>query len=148
MCGTSDASDYREKSAMCIGATNYPGNQHVAGTIVTTHTVEAEDAAIALAISSIQTLGVLVSDSRAAITNFTRGRISPKTLAILRHLTNMENLPTVTLLWVPIHDTLEGNEEAYEFAGALTNQTNLPVAYTDTPRNGGRLLTYRKIELL
>ncbi|KAH9372170.1 hypothetical protein HPB48_010705 [Haemaphysalis longicornis] len=53
----------------------------------------------------------------------------------------MENLPTVTLLWVPAHATLEGNEEAC----ALTNQTNLPVAFTDTPGNGGRLLKYWEI---
>ncbi|XP_075730280.1 uncharacterized protein LOC142772065 isoform X1 [Rhipicephalus microplus] len=107
-----------------------------------TESLEAEEAAIALAIvhSSAE---YIFSDSKTAIRNFATFRIHSPAAKILESSLPPDRL--ITLLWVPAHCGHPGNTAAHTQARALANR-----AHSDLPslRNArDRLLSYHDITL-
>lgn len=80
--------------------------------------VEAEETAIALAMTSASTRTIL-SDSKRAIINFSKGSINNRAARILK---NCQPDKPIELVWVPAHSGNPGNEEAHRVARGLTNR--------------------------
>lgn len=80
--------------------------------------VEAEETAIALAMTSASARTIL-SDSKRAIINISKGSINIRAARILK---NCQRDKIIELLWVPAHSGNPGNEEAHRVARGLTNR--------------------------
>lgn len=139
-----DAASYRNHPAYALAVINSPNSPPLTSLTIRTHLpTEAEEAAIALALSQSPTPKVIVSDSQSAIRNFARGRISAKALKIL--LRDPPKTP-VELVWTPAHTGLGGNEAAHTAARDLTVRAGPSV----TPNHGAQstrdsLITYAAI---
>lgn len=139
-----DAAEYRDKDAMAIAVVDSQGHSVSSGTVRTDTPEVVEEAAIALALASTHAK-FIVSDSKSAIRNFTRGRISPEAHHILKGFTGTK-LRGVQIVWAPAHSALPGNDNAHEAARGLSYRDCL-----ETPelslRLGGRdrMVAYREI---
>lgn len=78
-----DAADYDDRDAMAVAMVNRRGDSVASGTIVTTSPEVGEEAAIALAMTASDKYKFLVSDSKSALLNFSRGCVSSEALKIL-----------------------------------------------------------------
>lgn len=115
-----DAAEHIGKKAYTAVAVTEDGVPHSCCTILSCDTQDAEEAAIALALTKPGTR-VIVSDSKSAIRNYDRGRISN---AAWKILANAEvTAEQVTLVWAPAHGGLIGNEKAHAAARGLTFRT-------------------------
>lgn len=115
-----DAAEHIGKKAYTAVAVTEDGVPHSCCTILSCDTQDAEEAAIALALTEPGTR-VIVSDSKSAIRNYDRGRISN---AAWKILANAEvTAEQVTLIWAPAHRGLIGNEKAHAAARGLTFRT-------------------------
>lgn len=113
-----DAAAYQSKTAYAAVAVTESGVPVSCCTLLSRDTTEAEEVAIALAMTRPE-IRTIVSDSKSAIRNFDRGRISSAAWSILA---NVKNFTTeeVTLVWTPAHRGLIGNEKAHATARGLT----------------------------
>lgn len=139
-----DAAEYRHHDAYAIAVINRPDTPPINSlTVNTPHPGEAEEAAIALALSHRPTPAIIISDSQTAVRNFARGLISPLALKILA-----QNSPTspVELIWTPAHAGLGGNEAAHAVARGLTIRAGPSlVPYHGARSARDRLTTYHDI---
>lgn len=141
-----DAADYADQAAMTVVVVNQKGQLLTSGTVLTTTTEIGEEAAISLAIASTQAK-VIVSDSKTAIRNFAKGRISNIALKILNS-NGTTNIRNIQLVWAPAHSGLPGNENAHQLARGLadqasTNETTEPLTFRTADRD--RMVTYSEI---
>ncbi|KAG0415320.1 hypothetical protein HPB47_007506 [Ixodes persulcatus] len=89
----------------------------------TSNSAEAEEAAIALALT-LSTTKVIVSDFQMAIRQYMRGHISDKALKIATGHRLIDH--PVRILWSPAHASLPGNENVHSAARALTRRASTP----------------------
>lgn len=84
----------------------------IAATVFTKNAETAEEAAIAAAIAFTEAT-TIVSDSKYAITNYAKGRISLTARNILENVAETSPLREIDLVWVPAHAGNPGNEAAH-----------------------------------
>ncbi|KAG0435879.1 hypothetical protein HPB47_018270, partial [Ixodes persulcatus] len=95
--------------------TNSQGVLLSGGSIATTSTEDAEETAIALALT-LPNATTIISDSKRAVQNYARGRISRFAARILRDFVPTD---TVSIVWAPAHSSLPGNDFAHNTAREL-----------------------------
>ncbi|XP_075534882.1 uncharacterized protein LOC142570380 [Dermacentor variabilis] len=112
-----DAAEYESRAAHAAVAVREDGTPVACCTVSGVETVEAEEVAIALALSQ-RGVNVVISDSKNAVRNYESGRVTETAIRIL----NREGGPRqlVLLVWAPAHQGLRGNEEAHSVARGLT----------------------------
>ncbi|KAG0424035.1 hypothetical protein HPB47_000211 [Ixodes persulcatus] len=110
-----DAADHATNPAMTMVVTNSQGVLLSGGSIATTSTEDAEETAIALALTLPNTT-TIISDSKRAVQNYARGRISRFAARILRDFVPTD---TVSIVWAPAHSSLPGNDFAHNTAREL-----------------------------
>ncbi|KAH7974245.1 hypothetical protein HPB49_012635 [Dermacentor silvarum] len=100
--------------------------------------LQAEEAAIALALSQTQ-VEVIVTDSQQACRNFASGRIHATTLKIIN-----QKPPTrsVIIIWAPAHHGIPGNEVTNHVARDLTHRAD---AEESEPERMHPLVSYQDI---
>ncbi|KAH7955229.1 hypothetical protein HPB51_028169 [Rhipicephalus microplus] len=110
-------------------------------TVLGVETVEAEEVAIALAISQ-KGIRVVISDSKNAVRNYESGRVTETAVRIL----NMVGVPKeqILLVWSPAHQGLRGNEEAHSVARGLTYRST-PGTSQVTEQRSEYMRTYHEI---
>ncbi|KAG0445105.1 hypothetical protein HPB47_022653 [Ixodes persulcatus] len=115
-----DAAEYGYQPAFAAVVTTSTGQVKTCATVFTASPEQAEEAAIALALTATPCPKVIVSDSKAAILNFAKGYISAPAKIILRAkpLNSFES--NVSLIWTPAHAGLCGNELAHSTARGYT----------------------------
>ncbi|KAG0442488.1 hypothetical protein HPB47_015680 [Ixodes persulcatus] len=128
-----DAAEYKGRGAMAAAMVNGDGHL-VASCSVKTGDAEtaeaelwAEEVAVALALS-MPGVRTIVYDSQSAVRNFAKGRVSPKTLRVLR-----------------AHASLPGNEEAHDAARGLTVRAGTKSGAPVASSGRDRLVTFRDI---
>ncbi|KAM7310363.1 uncharacterized protein ISCGN_007271 [Ixodes scapularis] len=84
----------------------------IAATVFTKNAETAEEAAIAAAVAFTEAT-TIVSDSKYAITNYAKGRISLAARNILENVAETSPLREIDLVWVPAHAGNPGNEAAH-----------------------------------
>ncbi|KAG0433465.1 hypothetical protein HPB47_019898 [Ixodes persulcatus] len=112
-----------DRGRMTLGVTNRSGQILTAGSMYTSNSAEAEEAAIALALT-LSTTKVIVSDSQMAIRQYMRGHIPDKALKIATGHRLIDH--PVRILWSPAHASLPGNENVHSAACALTHRASTP----------------------
>ncbi|XP_077503697.1 uncharacterized protein LOC144114085 isoform X1 [Amblyomma americanum] len=132
-----DAAEYG-KNTMTVAVVNNKQLLKISASILSGNPETAEEAAIALACVGTKAR-YIISDSKVAILNFSRGRVSPLTNTILsRHVIDRK----ITLVWTPAHASLPGNETAHEFTRGFSFRADpSEVVFTDRDR----MVTYREI---
>ncbi|KAG0444388.1 hypothetical protein HPB47_013846 [Ixodes persulcatus] len=110
-----DAADHATNPAMTMVVTNSQGVLLSGGSIATTSTEDAEETAIALALT-LPNATTIISDSKRAVQNYARGRISRFAARILR---DFDPTDTVSIVWAPAHSSLPGNDFAHNTAREL-----------------------------
>ncbi|KAG0428484.1 hypothetical protein HPB47_024538 [Ixodes persulcatus] len=143
-----DAADYSSRDAMAISVVDRQGKLINSGTVFTTLSEVGEEAAIALAMTSSSRIKFIVSDSKPAILNYTRGRISSEALKILRTGLHGDRVRGVLIVWAPAHSGLPGNENAHDAARGLTDRadvTNIFDAHSFHRSDRDRLVAYRDV---
>ncbi|KAG0425106.1 hypothetical protein HPB47_027707 [Ixodes persulcatus] len=114
-----DAAEYKGRGAMTAAVVN-GDRHHVASCSVNTDDPEtAEEVAVALALS-MPGVRIIVCDLQTAVRHFAKGRVSPKTLRVLRGATCFGERERVRLVWTPAHAPLPGNQEPHDAARGLT----------------------------
>ncbi|XP_042143060.1 uncharacterized protein LOC121833680 [Ixodes scapularis] len=132
-----DAADYPHPKAMTMVAIDGHGVPLSGGSIRTTYSETAEELAIAMALL-VPNTQTIISDSKRAILNFARGRVSEATLTVLTRSSKIPN-GMVSLIWAPARTSLPGNEAihttarelAYRARGAMTGTGDEPVSHRD-----------------
>ncbi|KAG0412201.1 hypothetical protein HPB47_010655 [Ixodes persulcatus] len=104
----------------------------------------AEEVAVAFALS-MPGVRTIVCDSQSAVRSFAKGRVSPKTLRVLRGATCFGGRERVRLVWTPAHASLPGNEEAHDAARGLTVRAGTTSGATVASSGIDRLVTFRDI---
>lgn len=117
-----DAAELNGHQGFSVAVVNYAGQVISGGSIKTTNPEEAEEAAIALAIANTAAT-YIISDSKSAIRNYTKGRISAIANKILNQNTKHR---TVQIIWAPAHSSLPGNEAAHRQARAFASRAHGP----------------------
>ncbi|XP_049267637.1 uncharacterized protein LOC125756752 [Rhipicephalus sanguineus] len=112
-----DAAEYENKAAHTAVAVRDNGALMACCTVSGGETVEAEEVAIALAISQ-KGVRVVISDSKNAVRNYESGRVTETAVRILNTLGRPREI--ILLVWAPAHQGLRGNEEAHSVARGLT----------------------------
>lgn len=139
-----DAAEYRHHDGYAVAAINSPDSPPVTClTVRTTSPAAAEEAAIALALTTRPTPTIIITDSKTAIQNFARGSISLVASKILS-----KNPPTtsVEIIWTPAHTGLGGNEAAHDVARGLTIRAGASlVPYHGARSARDRLITYHDV---
>ncbi|KAG0427528.1 hypothetical protein HPB47_025429 [Ixodes persulcatus] len=115
-----DAAEYGHRPAFAAVATTSTGQVKTCATVFTAFPEQAEEAAIALALTATPCPKVIVSDSKAAILNFAKGYISAPAQTILRAKPPNSFESNVSLIWTPAHAGLCGNELAHSTARGYT----------------------------
>lgn len=144
-----DAAEIPNRPAFSIAVVNNEGRLMSGGSIKAANSEVAEEAAIALAIATT-TSTIIISDSKSAVRNFARGRISPTAKSILNRNRNHR---TIQIIWAPAHESLPGNEAAHNQARAfiLRAEGHRPTGDEVTgPESPGlsardRMVTYQEI---
>ncbi|XP_037518278.1 uncharacterized protein LOC119395057 [Rhipicephalus sanguineus] len=106
-----DVAEYKDKDAFAIVVVDRRGRLVASGSVKTRSSETAEEAAIALAITNSQS-DLILSDSKTAIRNLARGRISV-TAARLLHRAAGREIREIEIVWVPAHSGNTGNEVAH-----------------------------------
>ncbi|KAG0416384.1 hypothetical protein HPB47_006464, partial [Ixodes persulcatus] len=143
-----DAADYSSRDAMAISVVDRQGKLTNSGTVFTTSSEVGEEAAIALAMTSSSRIKFIVSDSKPAILNYTRGRISSEALKILRTGLHGDRVRGVLIVWAPAHSGLPGNENANDAARGLTDRADVTTiidAHSFRRSDRDRLVAYRDV---
>ncbi|KAH8036336.1 hypothetical protein HPB51_025003 [Rhipicephalus microplus] len=112
-----DAVAYESKAAHTAVKVTEDSSLMVCCTVRSVEPVEAEEVAIALAISQ-KGVRVVISDSKNTVRNYELGRVMETVVRII----NMVGVPKelVLLTWAPAHQGLRGNEEAHLVIRGLT----------------------------
>lgn len=114
-----DTAEYPSKSAYALSVVNRSLLPIASGSILTDTSQEAEEAAIALAISST-TATLIFSDSKTAIRNFAKGQIHTPAFRLLS--ANPATPRPIQIIWVPAHAGHPGNEAAHTIARAYVDR--------------------------
>lgn len=120
-----DAAEYASRDGFTVVAVNAAGETRAAASTGSKQPEEAEEIAIALAIVDPGCRTVL-SDSRQAVKNYARGRISPAAARILHQKTESDRC--VRIKWFPAHagkvseNNDNRNETAHSRARELTDR--------------------------
>ncbi|KAH6923740.1 hypothetical protein HPB50_005807 [Hyalomma asiaticum] len=119
-----DAAQYSNGTCF-VAVTTRDGVLHHATSVATP---TAETAAVAVALATLgPTCHTIVCDSRSAIANFSKGRISPQALRIFRQAPHSKD-SMITLTWIPahagpVHPHLPNlNEVTHSIARGLVNR--------------------------
>lgn len=140
-----DAAEYQDGHRFAA-ATTQGGSLRHAASIVTQNAETAEEVAIALAALDPD-CDTIVSDSRTAINNYIKGRISQQALRILHHAPHSAD-NQITLVWIPahagdVHPHLTNlNEVAHSVARGLVNRAGDSAG---VPAERDRLTSYNDI---
>ncbi|KAH9368209.1 hypothetical protein HPB48_009558 [Haemaphysalis longicornis] len=106
-----DTASYPGRSAVTAVVVDHQGNA-VSSCSVNTSRTDTGEVAITLAIMGTRA-SVIIWDSKTAMRNYARGRVSTEAARILR--TRSETTARqVRLVWTPAHSSLPGNEMAHE----------------------------------
>ncbi|KAH7967031.1 hypothetical protein HPB49_021536 [Dermacentor silvarum] len=105
-----DAAEYDSKAAYAAVAVREDRTPMACCKVIGVETVEAEEVAIALAVSQ-RGAKVVISDSKNAERNYESGRVTETAIRILNR--DGGPRPLVLLVWAPAHQGLRGNEEAH-----------------------------------
>ncbi|KAG0442879.1 hypothetical protein HPB47_015526 [Ixodes persulcatus] len=140
-----DAAEYQDGHRFAA-ATTVGGSLKHAASIVTQNAETAEEVAIALATLNPD-CHTIVSDSRTAISNYIKGRISQQALRIL-HQSPHSTENQITLVWFPahagdVHPHLTNlNEVAHSVARGLVNRAGDSAG---APAERDRLTSYNDL---
>ncbi|KAG0432491.1 hypothetical protein HPB47_020799 [Ixodes persulcatus] len=140
-----DAAEYQDGHRFAV-ATTVGGSLKRAASIVTQNAETAEEVAIALAALDPD-CHTIVSDSRTAISNYIKGRISQQALRIL-HQSPHSTENQITLVWFPahagdVHPHLTNlNEVAHSVARGLVNRAGDSAG---APAERDRLTSYNDL---
>lgn len=141
-----DAAEYSTRPFFALSVVNSLGQISAAASISASSSEEAEEAAIALALT-VPNYSLIISDSKTAIYNFGAGRVSKTALSLL--LAHPPQQDTA-LIWTPAHAGLAGNEAAHASARGFTFRAQAleepgPVSTTAPFAARDRLLTFHDI---
>lgn len=137
-----DAAEYRARDAMTVAIVDYQGQLLTAASLATVRPTEGEEVAIAMAISNTSAK-IIVSDSKSAVRNFAKGRVSPRTTSILA---KAKNVRKIQITWTPAHSGLTGNERAHDAARGLISQADVDPTSPQLVRSErDRMVSYREI---
>ncbi|KAH6942735.1 hypothetical protein HPB50_009639 [Hyalomma asiaticum] len=136
-----DAAPYRHYAAHALAVTDNSLRPTITASVCTSASVEAEEAAIALAITQTSA-EYIFSDSKPAVYNHAVGRVAPPAAGILRSGT-ISSRP-IYIIWVPTHAGHAGNEAANSIARDSTDRASPPPPGMDMR---DALLTYHDITL-
>ncbi|XP_077557974.1 uncharacterized protein LOC144173402 [Haemaphysalis longicornis] len=119
-----DASEYEREGFAAVVVAAATGTKTTAASVRCTDATDAEEVAIALAISEAECRTVL-SDSRNAVRNFAKGRVCAPAAAIIGKLKLQDRGSTIRIKWFPAHagectSSPNHNETAHSAARALT----------------------------
>lgn len=136
-----DVAEYPSRDAFSIGIVNNQGQAHSAATICCMHAEEAEEAAIALAISGT-TAEIIFSDSKTAVRNFASGKIHKPAMQILNKYPPPDR--QIQIIWVPAHSSHPGNEAAHNYARGFVSRA---VEGLDLGSARDRMVTFHEITM-
>ncbi|KAG0443309.1 hypothetical protein HPB47_015060 [Ixodes persulcatus] len=139
-----DAAEYQGRGAMAAAVVSGDGHLVASCSVKTDDPETAEEVAVALALS-MPGVRTIVCDSQSAVRNFAKGRVSPKTLRVLRGATRFGGRERVRLVWTPAHASLPGNEEAHDAARGLTVRAGTTSGAPVASSGRDRLVTFRDI---
>ncbi|KAG0429885.1 hypothetical protein HPB47_023198 [Ixodes persulcatus] len=137
-----DAAEYKGRGAMAAAVVNGDGHLVSSCSVKTDDPETAEEVAVALALS-MPGVRTIVCDSQSAVRNFAKGRVSPKTLRVLRGATCFGGRER--LVWTPAHASLPGNEDAHDAARGLTVRAGTTSGAPVASSGRDRLVTFRDI---
>ncbi|KAH6935147.1 hypothetical protein HPB50_003539 [Hyalomma asiaticum] len=136
-----DAAPYRHYAAHAPAVYDNSLRPTITASVCTSTSVEAEEAAVALAITQTSA-EYIFSDSKPAVYNYAVGRVAPPAAGILRSGTIYSR--PIYIIWVPAHAGHPGNEAANSIARDSTDRASPPPPGMDTR---DALLTYHDITL-
>lgn len=139
-----DAADYHRRRAAVAVVVNQQGNTVASCSITEGNPEIGEEVAIALAIAGTSAT-IIISDSKTALRNYARGRISTIAAKIIQ---SKPIIPSrhIRLVWTPAHSSLPGNEMAHEAARGFCYQADFENDNVPSSTGGrDRLVTYREI---
>lgn len=136
-----DAAGNRHSRYMTIAAVDGGGTLITVATILGKETEIAEEAAIAIACVGTKAR-YIISDSKTAIQNFSRGRVNPLTTKIL---TQGVIDRTINIIWTPAHESVSGNEAAHSAARDLYLRAVQDGSAQAEHNREGRLISYQDI---
>lgn len=123
-----DAAEYTERSRFAVAVVDSSGETRISASILCEHAEEAEEVAVALALTD-RTCTTVLCDSRQAVRNFSKGWISQRALRILRNGQAFRATDFQTRIqWFPAHmgevsETHRNrNETAHAMARELANR--------------------------
>lgn len=129
-----DVAEYKDKDAFVIAVVDGRGRSIASGSVKTRSSETAEEAAIALAIANTES-DLILSDSKTAIRNLARGRISVTAAQLLNRATRRETRE-VEIVWVPAHSGNPGNEAAHINARGFVSRAGGLVVPGRSTRDG------------
>lgn len=129
-----DVAEYKDKDAFVIVVVDRRGRLVASGSVKTRSSETAEEAAIALAITNSQS-DLIFSDSKTAIRNLARGRISATAARFLHRATGRE-MREIEIVWVPAHSGNPGNEAAHLNARGFVSRVGEPPVPGRSARDG------------
>ncbi|XP_077541036.1 uncharacterized protein LOC144153257 [Haemaphysalis longicornis] len=137
-----DAARYPDHTAFAISVTDPRGRELTSATIPARNPETAEEAAIALAMTTCSDRALIFTDSQAACRNFQKGRVSATALNILK---TRPQLPDTYVTWIPGHEGMAGNEAAHAAAREHTSRAFLPPDIRAATGAADVPITYRAI---
>ncbi|XP_077561670.1 uncharacterized protein LOC144177998 [Haemaphysalis longicornis] len=137
-----DAARYPDHTAFAISVTDPRGRELTSATIPARNPETAEEAAIALAMTTCSDRALIFTDSQAACRNFQKGRVSATALNILK---TRPQLPDTYVTWIPGHEGMAGNEAAHAAAREHASRAFLPPNIRAATGAADVPVTYRAI---
>ncbi|KAG0443864.1 hypothetical protein HPB47_014443 [Ixodes persulcatus] len=136
-----NAAEYKGRGAMAAAVVNGDGHLVASCSLKTDDPETAEEVAVALALS-MSGIRTIVCDPQSAVRNFAKGRVSPKTLSVLRRATCFGERERVRLVWTPPHAPLPGYEEAHDADRELTVRAGTTSGAPVASSGRDRLVTF------